>query len=195
MQNKLKQLTPYYGLYDFWKSKVKNLEKKDINFSVLDLDDTIFSVSERVNSHKMFQENRAEAWNLLITNELWLEKVAKKWYKNKDFPKNIVSSMDIKNTLILTAGIREYQEEKIMHLWLQHFNRLITDTWKDKIIALIRYIIFDLKYVPSKITIYEDRPQYFIEYRDLLEDILGCEIEIMYVEMDGNDWYKKIEEI
>ena len=195
MQNKLKQLTPYYGLYDFWKHKVKDLEKKDINFNILDLDDTIFSVSERVNSHKMFQENRAEKWNLLIINELWLKEVTQKWYKNKPFPTQLIDSVKTDESLILTAWIREYQEEKIMHLWLQSFNALITDTWEDKIIALIRYIIFDLKYIPSMITVYEDRPQYFIEYRDLLEEILWCKITIMYVQMTGNKGYKKIEEI
>lgn len=71
---------------------------------------------------------------------------------------------------------------------------LVTETGEDKIIALIRYIIFNLQYIPSKIIVYEDRPQYFIEYKDMICDILGCKLEIMYVEMDSNKGYKNIEE-
>jgi hypothetical protein len=51
-------------------------------------------------------------------------------------------------------------------------------------LELIKYVIYKLKFIPSKITVYEDRPQYFIEYRDLIEDVLGTKLEIMYVEMD-----------
>jgi hypothetical protein len=49
---------------------------------------------------------------------------------------------------------------------------LVTTNAEEKIIALIRYVIFDLKYIPTTIVVFEDRPQYFIEYRDLIEDVL-----------------------
>jgi len=60
--------------------------------------------------------------------------------------------------------------------------------------ATIQYVLFTLKYIPSEIIIYEDRPQYFIKYRELIEWVLGCELTIMRVEMDGNNGYKKIEQ-
>jgi len=38
--------------------------------------------------------------------------------------------------------------------------------------AVIQYVIFELKYIPSEIIVYEDRPEYFIEYRELMESLL-----------------------
>ncbi len=193
MKEKLKKLTEYYGLYNYWKEEVANLEKKNEEFDVMDLDDTLFSVQERLQSDEIFQKNRGEKWNLLIANKLGIKKVIGKYYKGKVFPKDLINSVNQHKSLILTAGLREYQEEKVKHMWIDHFNMVVTETWEDKIIALIRYVIFDLKYIPARITVYEDRPQYFIEYRDLIEDILWTKLEIMYVEMDWNTWYKKIQ--
>ena len=195
MKDKLKNLTKYYGLYDYWKAEVINLEKKDEDFDVIDLDDTIFSVQDRIQSKIIFQENRGEKWNLITANEIGIKNIINEYYKDKTFPKDIINSLNKHKSLILTAGLREYQEEKVKHMWINHFNMVVTETWEDKIIALIRYILFNLKYIPSKITVYEDRPQFFIEYRDLIEDVLWCKLEIIYVEMDGNKWYKKLEKI
>lgn len=193
MKEKLKKLTKYYGLYDYWKEEVINLEKKNEEFDVMDLDDTLFSTQARLQSDEIFQKNRGKKWNLLIVNQLGVKNVINEYYKDKVFPKDIIDSVNKHKSLILTAGLREYQEEKVKHMWIDHFNMVITETWEDKIIALIRYIIFDLKYIPTKITVYEDRPQYFIEYRDLIEDVLWTKLEIKYIKMDWNNWYNKIE--
>jgi hypothetical protein len=58
MKEKLKKLTPYIGLYNYWKSEVELLEKIDETFDVMDLDDTLFSVKERLESDEIFQLNR-----------------------------------------------------------------------------------------------------------------------------------------
>jgi hypothetical protein len=103
--------------------------------------------------------------------------------------------MNPKTDIILTAGVFENQYEKITACGLNKFKTIVVDSGKDKIIATIRYIIFDLGFVPNSITIYEDRPEYFIEYRDLLEDILETKIIIKKVVMNGNNNYEKIEEV
>ncbi|MCP4523492.1 MAG: hypothetical protein GY828_04700 [Candidatus Gracilibacteria bacterium] len=187
MKEKLKQLTPYYGLFDYWKEKVQDLKHLDDNFDVLDLDDTLFATIDRRESDEIFQINRGKQGNLLIVNELGLQEVINKYYKNKLYPKNIISKVNKNNSLILTAGIREYQEEKIEKMGIHNFNMLVTNNAEEKIIALIRYVIFDLKYIPKTITVYEDRPEFFLEYRDLLEDILGTKIVINKVIMSCNN--------
>jgi hypothetical protein len=52
-----------------------------------------------------------------------------------------------------------------------------------------------LKYIPNTIVIFEDRPQYFVEYRDLIEDVLWVNLIINKVIMDWNDSIPSIEEI
>lgn len=187
MREKLKKLTKYYGLYDYWKEEVLNLAKKDENFDVLDLDGTLFSVKDRVESNDIFQKNRGEQWNLLITNELGLKKVVKEYYKNKKYPTELLHSVNKEKSLILTKGIREYQVEKAKYMGIDDYTMLVTTTAEEKIISLIRFVIFDLKYIPSSITVYEDRPQFFVEYRDLIEDVLWIELTIKKVTMDGNN--------
>ncbi|MDR2640773.1 MAG: hypothetical protein LBC61_05745 [Candidatus Peribacteria bacterium] len=40
--------------------------------------------------------------------------------------------------------------------------------------------------------IYEDRPDYFLERKDEIEKTLDTKVEIMFVEMNGNDREPKI---
>jgi hypothetical protein len=41
-----------------------------------------------------------------------------------------------------------------------------------KIFETIRYVVEDLGFIPDKITIYEDRPIFFIENKKIIEDFL-----------------------
>jgi len=43
--------------------------------------------------------------------------------------------------------------------------------------------------------LYEDRPEYFIEYRDLIEDVLETKLIIKKVVMHGNTGKMDIQEI
>ena len=43
-----------------------------------------------------------------------------------------------------------------------------------------------MKFIPNKIIVYEDRPEYFIENKSLIEDFLWTTLEIMFVEMLDN---------
>jgi len=195
MKEKLKNITPYNGLYDYWKTEVNLLTKKDETFDVMDLDDTLFSVKERIESDEIFKLNRWEKWNLLIANQIGIKNIIHKYYTNKVYHKGIINSVTKHKSLILTAGLREYQEEKVRAMWISDYSMLVTTNAEEKIIALIRYVIFNLKYIPSTIVVFEDRPQYFIEYRDLIEDVLWVKLIINKVVMDWNDSVPNIEEI
>lgn len=186
MKEKLKQLTPNFGLYDYWKSKVQNLEKTQQEIIISDFDDCIFCRKQQLQDSQLLRENRWDAGTQIIFNTLWVQNYIETYLKNKDFPKDIVNLLNPKTDIILTAGIYENQMEKIHALGLDNIKTIVVDSWEDKIIAAIRYIIFDLQYIPKSITIYEDRPHYFIEYRDLLEDILETKIIIKKVVMQSN---------
>jgi hypothetical protein len=79
--------------------------------------------------------------------------------------------------------------------WLIDHNYKVVKLAEDKIIETIKYIIESLWFLPKKITIYEDRPMYFIENKQLLEEILWIPINIMFVEMIDNINEPKITKI
>lgn len=94
------------------------------------------------------------------------------------------------------GGSKDFQLAKVRSCpELNEFKVIVTKDAREKIPELIRHVLFELRYIPNEIIIYEDRPQYFVEYRELIEWVLWTKLTIMYIEMDGNDGYKKIEEV
>ena len=195
LKNLISGLTDQVGLVDFYLEEAKTLPKKDCVFSICDLDDTIFARADQLACEPELVKRRGYEWNTYMINEIGLHNMIQKYYQWKTYPKEIIEKNTPENTLILTAGIPEYQELKSRALKLTHFPMQVVWEWKDKILATIRYVIFELKYIPSEIIVYEDRPQYFVEYRELIEWVLGTKLTIMFVEMNGNIWYNKIEEM
>ena len=177
------------------KEKIKKLEKKDIDLIISDFDDTIFCRKEQLEDCELLRKNRWNAWNDIIINELWLENYWKKYYKNKIIPKNIVSKLRKWHDLILTAWYQELQDCKLKNTWLDFHNYIVVKSPEDKIIKTIEYITDNLWFLPNKVTVYEDRPKYFIEYKDFLENILSTPFDIMYVEMTDNYSEPKISKI
>ncbi len=195
MREKLKNLTPNFWLYDYWKQKVHLLEKKDVNIVISDFDDCIFCRKDQLEQSQLLRENRWDAGTQIIFNKIWVKKYIWDFVENKQYPKDITSLLNDKTDIILTAGIYENQMEKIKACWLESIKTIVVPTGEDKIIATIRYVIFDLGFTPNSITVFEDRPHFFIEYRELLEDILDTKIIIKKVVMNGNDNTPEITEI
>jgi len=177
------------------KDKINQLEKKNIDLIITDFDDTIFSRNEQLEDCKLLRENRWNAWNNIILKVLWLENYWKKYYKNKTIPKTIVSKLRKWHDLILTAWDQELQNCKLKNIWLDKHNYIVVKLPEDKIIKTIEYITDTLWFLPKKVTVYEDRPKYFIEHKDFLENILNIPFDIMYVEMNDNYSEPKISKI
>jgi len=188
-------LTERVGLVEFYINMSSKLEKKESIFRICDFDDTLFGRSDQLAWEEMLRLNRGEAGNTIITNTLGIENFIAKYYKWKSYPKDILSQLDKKSDLILTAWLTELQHMKVQSAGLWEYNLKVVESGEKKILEALRYIIFELQYIPSEIVVYEDRPQYFIEYRELIEWVLWTKLTIIYVEMDRNDGYKKIEEI
>lgn len=172
------------------KEKVKSLEKKDYNLKITDLDDTIFCRKEQLEKSDILRNNRWSKWNEAIINQIGIENLIKDFYEWKEYHKCIVSLLDTDTDLILTAWVYDIQIAKVKALNLTHFNLIVVDEASEKIYETIRYTIEDIWFIPSLITIYEDRPNYFIENKEFIEDFLWTKIEIIYVEMVDN--YTKV---
>lgn len=174
--------------------KISKLKSKKENLLIADFDDTIFSTKEIIEKD-VRKWKRWEEWNDYIMKVVWLNKFIQNFYVWKKFPKEIISKLNNKKDLILTAWTDELQEAKIKTCNLDYYNYIIVPHSIDKILELIKYVILNLKYLPNEITIYEDRTQDFVKYNDLLEKFLNTKINLFKVEMNWNEWYKKIEKV
>lgn len=194
LKEKISSLTVRVWLVDFYLQEAQNLEKKESTLRVCDLDDTLFSRQEQLESEELLRNNRWAAGNTIILNTLGLHTYTQKNY-HTNFPKDIFSLLDAKNDLILTAGMPELQHMKARNMWILDYNIRIVDEAEEKILETIRYVLFELQYIPKEIIVYEDRPKYFIEYRELIESVLWTKLSIVFVEMNGNLWYTRLESI
>ena len=187
-------LTDQTGLVDFYIEETNKLERRDTSFVICDLDDTLFGRRDQMEAEPELVKRRWYEWNVYMINQIWIHSMIKNHYEWKSYPQDIIEKLSPEHTLLLTAWVPEYQYLKRRAMKIENFPMRVVWEWKDKIMATIQHILFELKYIPSEIIVYEDRPQYFIQYRELIEWVLWCELTIMRVEMDGNEGYKKIEQ-
>ena len=175
-------------------NKRKSLIKKDIDLIIVDYDDTIFSTKELI--EKDYREwRRWKEWNDFILENNLINKIIKEVYENKKYPSVIASKLRENHDLILTAWIEKFQQEKAKVTDLEHINMIVVDNASEKVLETIRYVVEDLWFIPSKIIIYEDRPKFFINNKELIESFLWTKLEIMFVEMLDNEGEPKISKV
>ncbi len=195
LKEKISWLTPLVGLVDFYLEEAKKLEKREATFIISDMDDTLISRKPLL-QEQLLVENRGQEGNKVVINHFGIHDIITRFYKDQHPPQDIVKKMkEADDALVLTAGIPEYAHMKYRAARLEEFPLEVVYAGEEKILTTLQYILFELKYIPSEIIVYEDRPQYFVEYREFIEEILGTKLTIMFVEMNGNLGYNKIEEI
>lgn len=172
-----------------------NLEKRDEILIISDFDDTLFCRKEQLEISSLLRENRWKKWNEVIMNVIWLENFINEHYIWKKIPKNIINSMKIWKDLILTAWLQELQDAKLKAINLHIYNYIVVDEAEKKIYETIRYVVKNIWFIPKKIVIYEDKPEYFIENKKLIEDFLWTELEIILVEMIDNQTEPNLKKI
>lgn len=177
------------------KNKVDSLEKRDTDLIIADFDDTIFSRKEQLEDSELLRNNRWDKWNEVMKNIIWFENMIKNYYLNKEFPTTITKKLRKNHDLILTAWVEEFQNLKLIACKLNDTNFKVVNNAEDKIIETIRYVLYTLKFIPSTIVVYEDRPKYFIEYKDLIEKVLWTKVIIKKVTMNWNNNDPIIEDI
>ncbi len=122
-----------------------------------------------------------------------LEKYVKKYYWRSNW-KNIlwhiwnIDNFVIKKpnltSVIITAWIDTLQKLKLQYSWMFEVPTIIVESWKEKVKALINYIINNLWYIPSEITINEDKPEFFIKYWKVLTEILWIKINVNTIKIN-----------
>lgn len=177
------------------KKKAEKLQKKDSDLIIIDFDDTIFSRKEQLEKDENLVKFRWEAGTKYILENIGIKKYIKKYYAWKKFPDSITSKLRKHHDLILTAWLKKFQKAKLKATWLNHFNYKIVDHAMKKPDKLIKYVVEDLGFIPKKIVVYEDRPNYFIENKKFIEEFLWTTLKIMFVEMKNNDEKPKITKI
>jgi len=196
MKELQEKLIPIQWIYDYWKTWSQELDTKDIILRVSDFDYTLFSRDQSFIDVPELLENRWEKWPKYLFEEYWMNDFLDNQYKNIQLPTEILSQLMPGQDIILTTGIHDWQMWKVRSCkQLNNIQVITTPSPAWKINALISHVLYELKYIPTEIIVYEDRPQYFVEYRDLIQDVLWTKLTIMKVEMDGNDGYKSIEKI
>lgn len=176
-------------------SKKNNLEKKDIDLIITDFDDTIFSRKEQLKADPNLLIYRWQDWNNYIKYTIWIDKFVDKFYKNKNYPKTIIKKLRKNHDLILTAWMEEFSNEKIKATGLDVYNYIVVEHAYMKILETIKYVVNKLWFIPNKITVYEDRLQFFIENKELIETFLWTKLELIFVEMIDNETEPKIKKI
>lgn len=91
----------------------------------------------------------------------------------------------VKNSVIITVGNKYLQQEKLKAVWMDNMSYKIVKSWKDKIKSLIE-IILELWYIPKEITVYEDRPEFFFQYWELLSKLFWTRIVVNKVKIDND---------
>lgn len=184
-------------VWEFWSELAQSLEKKKTIFQLVDFDYTLFSRDKQLIEIPDLAKNRADLGPLYLFQKYGMSKFLEEYYTNVSLPTKILSKLDSSRDIIMTAwGSKDFQIAKVRSCkQLDDFKVVLTKDGQEKIPELIRHVLFELRYIPSEIIIYEDRPQYFVEYKELIESVLWTKLTIMYVEMDSNEGYKKIEEV
>jgi len=171
--------------------KKNKLFKKDIDLIVSDFDDTIFSTSEIIEKD-IRKWRRWKEWNVYIREVIWIKNFIDAFYVGKNFPKKIISKLRQNHDLILTTWFEDIQSEKIKACKLDHINYRIVENHEDKILEMIKYIVEYLQFIPNKITVYEDKPKYYLDYISFLEDFFWIDIDIIQVSMINNNTEPKL---
>lgn len=197
MTDTLKNIIWGESLIDFWSDWARNLPKREQIFRVSDFDYTLFSRDEQLHGVPDLQKNRGDLGPTYLFENYGMQKFLDQYYKNHPLPTEILENLDSSTDIIMTAGgSRDFQIAKVRTCpQLDDFTVIVTKNGEEKIPELIRYILFELCYIPSEIIVYEDRPQHFIDAKDQIEEILGTKLTIMFAQMNGNSGYIKIEEI
>ncbi len=189
------ELTDIGVLLGKYLDEVRRLQKQDKNIIVSELDDTIFSRDDMLQKETLLAEcSSEEKRNKLSMYHIGIPKILEKYYIWKTFPQDIVSLMNPEKDFILTSGFEWFQHQKAKALWLEGFPMRVAAHKEEKVLNCIQYILYELKYIPKKLIIYDNDTEDFIRYHELIKSILDCNVSIIQVKMDNNKGYKEVKD-
>ena len=144
------------------------------SLSVFDFDETICHRFDTF-QHDIFVENRWDQGNLALLKYRWIEEYIESFYFPWKCSKLMIELIRSRISMILTAWIRDLQLAKVRSVWLWWVPTSVVYSWADKPYELVK-IILGLWYIPSRIDVYEDRPEYFLRYAKALSRLFRTDI-------------------
>ena len=109
-----------------------------------------------------------------------------------EFFKDIAWNIKIKTNLILTAGDKSLQEEKLISTWLSYVPYKVVEKYWQKVKTILFHVL-ELWYIPKKITVYEDKPELFYRYWQIISNILWTELIINKIKINDNNIWEIVE--
>lgn len=169
--------------------------------NVIDYDDTMQHRHYQLQDGRL-QDNRWLAGNKVIDEVIGREKFLENHYRRDSIVRRIAHILEMQDenhvSRILTAGEETWQtsKTKITGVFDKIHGINIVSSWDQKIAKMLHMILW-LWYIPSKIIIYEDRPEHFQKAATALTKLLWwTEIVVNHVLLSQREVIKKqIEEI
>lgn len=168
--------------------------KKDIVLNVLDFDDTLYSRFNQL-QEPVFQDNRWSEWNRVI-RQIWIDNFVNKFYKKTWAVIKLLRILENQNhnhrSIILTAWEMDLQKLKCEAVWIA-WNKpkvVVVKESKSKPMKMLLEIL-ESWYIPGKIIVYEDRPEFFLWSNwKTLAKMLGIEIVVDHIFLEQDDTTK-----
>lgn len=168
--------------------------KKDVVLNVLDFDDTLYSRFNQL-QEPIFQDNRWSEWNRVI-RQIWIDNFVNKFYKKTWAVIKLLRILENQNhnhrSIILTAWENDLQELKCEAVWIA-WNKpkvVVVKESKNKPMKMLLEIL-ESWYIPGKIIVYEDRPDFFLWNNwKTLAKMLGIEIVVDHIFLEQDDTTK-----
>jgi len=163
------------SIVSFWSQLDQLPYAANATLNMLDFDDTLYSRTPQLQL-PTFQDNRGSAWDRVL-EEMGHQNVLEQFYRSSRAVRRLmwIIEKQWKNhkALILTAWNDDWQIGKCASIWIHGWVVPIevVPSWADKPRTLLEYII-ELWYIPGKIIIYEDRPEYFLQSASALAKML-----------------------
>lgn len=168
--------------------------KKEIVLNVLDFDDTLYSRFNQLQD-PIYQDNRWSDWNRVL-RQVWIDNFVNKFYKRSWAALKLIKIIENQNynhrSIILTEWEMDLQKLKCEAVWIE-WNKpkvIIVKESKNKPMKMLLEIL-ESWYIPGKIIVYEDRPEFFLWNNwKTLAKMLGIEIVVDHIFLEQDDTTK-----
>lgn len=168
--------------------------KREVVLNVLDFDDTLYSRFNQL-QFPIYQDNRWSEWNKVIRQK-GIDNFVSKFYKRSWAVIKLLTILENQNhnhrSIILTAWENDLQKLRCKAVWID-WNKpkvVVVKESKNKPMKMLLEIL-EQGYIPGKIIVYEDRPEFFLwnNWRTLAK-MLGIEIVVDHIFLRQDDTTK-----
>ncbi|MDD3793633.1 MAG: hypothetical protein PHI37_02390 [Candidatus Gracilibacteria bacterium] len=168
--------------------------KREVVLNVLDFDDTLYSRFNQL-QFPIYQDNRGSEGNKVIRQK-GIDNFVSKFYKRSGAVIKLLTILENQNhnhrSIILTAGENDLQKLRCKAVGIDGNKPkvVVVKESKNKPMKMLLEIL-EQGYIPGKIIVYEDRPEFFLGNNGrTLAKMLGIEIVVDHIFLRQDDTTK-----